>query len=294
MANSLKPGPLGRDPFHLCPYTGPLGINYAASPFAPTSLVGDTPGPVGCSNDYAALEADSSLLGLGSLHVTISLDKDLLLWDYDPDHLLDEPGLNPRFVRAAHQSLASAVRSGLRPKVHEAHRTPEKSGRKNQIWKGGGGHRAGAAWRSCHNYGVAMDVYLYDSKNKKIDYLVKGWHKQYKHLAKSAIAAGFVWGESFKDANHFEFHPNWRRGLDGPFLLRVKAWAQQAAISRLGASTLANGEIGPVPSPSLSESEWMPFLWWAAGTGGNPPSAAFLASNHPPELVAPAKHSGSK
>jgi len=290
MANSRKPGFLGADPFQLCPVTpGPLGINDAAAPFAPATLIGDTPGPLGC-NDQSIVEATDFSLGIGSLHLTVSLDKNLRLWDYDPDRLLDDDsGLSPEFVQAAHRALADAVRSGLRPRVHEAYRTPEESDRKYQHWRKGKGGRAAKAWRSCHNYGLAMDVYLYDARNKYIDNHVKGWYKQYKLLAKSAIAAGFVWGEGFGDgdADHFEYHPNWPQGAGGDFLLKAKAWAEQAAVSVPGADALPNGEIGPVPPPD--SSEWMPFFWWAAGAGRDSPASAFLAKNPPPRQLA-AKH----
>jgi hypothetical protein len=280
MATSRKPGPFGLDPFRLCSLSpGPLGVNDAASPYAPAELVGDTPGPLGC-NDYAALGVNGSLMG--SLYMTVSWDRDLSIWDYDPKRLLENSYLSPDFVRAAHKALASAVRSGLRPMVHEVHRTPEESDRKHKLWKEKQGGRAAPAWRSCHNYGIAMDVWLYDSKVRYIDNHVKGWYKQYKLLAKSALGVGFVWGEGFGDgdADHFEFHPNWVQGANGDFLLQVKAWAQQAAVSLTGAGTLPNNVVSPVPTPSMAE--WISFFWWAAGARGNPPPASFLANNPPP------------
>jgi hypothetical protein len=281
MAPSRKPGLLGRDPFELCAITpGPLGINDAASVDAPSYLLGDTPGPLGC-NDYAAPEA-SDVFGIGKLHLTVSWDKELLLWDYDPERLLDDPNISPAFAEAAHTALAAAVRSGLRPKVHEAYRTPEESDRKHQKWKAGKGGRAAASWRSCHNFGLAMDVYLYDQKEKYIDNHVKGWYKLYKLLSKPAIAAGFVWGEGFGDgdADHFEFHPKWPKGANGAFLLKVKGWAQQAALSAPGAGVLPNKVVGPVREPP--PSAWMPYFWWAAGAGGAAPSSEFLTKDPPP------------
>jgi hypothetical protein len=266
-------------------------VNDAASPEAPSDLLGDSPGPLGC-NDYAAAEANDSLLGVGRLHLTLSLDKDLLVWDYDPDRLLDDPNLSPSFAEAAHQALAGAVRFGLRPKVHEAYRTPEESDRKHKRWKEGKGGRAAPAWRSCHNYGLAMDVWLYDRKGKYIDNHVKGWYTQYKLLAKAS--SGFVWGEGFGDgdADHFEFHPNWPQGANGDFLLQVKGWAQQAAVAVPGASTLPNNQVGPVPEPSATA--WMPFFWWAAGAGGSPPLATFLAGDPPPKQTASSKSKKGK
>src|SRR6187399_3296995 len=100
MGNSRKPGPFGRDPFQLCPKTpGSLGINDAGAPFAPARMVWDTPGPLGC-NDHATVEGDIFRLGIDDLHLTLSLDKDRLFWDYDPNRLLDNPLLNSKFVQA--------------------------------------------------------------------------------------------------------------------------------------------------------------------------------------------------
>jgi hypothetical protein len=266
-------------------------MNDAASPDSPPDLLGDTPGPLGC-NDYADPDSYDSPLGVGRLHLTLSWDKDLRLWDYDPGRLLNDPNLSPGFVEAAHRILAKAVRKGLRPQVHEAYRTPEESDRKYRLWKQKKGGRAAPAWRSCHNYGLAMDVWLYDRKGKYIDNHVKGWYRLYKLLAEAAD--GFVWGANFGDgdADHFEFHPKWPSGANGDFLLRVKAWAQQAAVSMPGAGVLPDHRVGAVPEPRVTT--WMPFFWWAAGVGGPPPTAAFLAKNPPPQQPPPAKPKKSK
>ncbi len=272
------------DPFKLCPTTpGSYGINDAASPEKLDGLLGDTPGPLGC-NDHASPETHDSILGIGRLHVTVSWDRDLLLWDYDPLSLLDDSGLSPDFVEAAHEGLASAVKIGLRPRVHEAYRSPQESERKHKLWKKHQGGRAADAWRSCHNYGLAMDVWLYDRKQRYIDNHVKGWYAQYKRLAAALAPHDFFWGEAFGDgdSDHFEFHPNWKQGANGTFLLRVKDWAEQAAMSLPEAATMPGGRAGPVPEPN--SSVWMPFFWWAAGAGGSSPSTAFLAKNAPQQL----------
>ena len=266
------------DPFRLCPETpGSLGINDAASPDKEPSLLGFTPGSLGC-NDHASPDAYESILGIPRLQLT---DRDILLWNYDPNSLLDDSSLSPGFVAAAHKALTAALHLGLRPQVHEAYRTPEESARKHKLWKQKKGGRASDAWRSCHNYGLAMDVWLYDRKHSYIDNHVKGWYKQYKRLAEAAIAEGFVWGEAFGDgdSDHFEFHSNWEEGANGTFLLNVKAWAELAALTLPGAG-LPAGQFGPPREPD--PSVWMPFFWWAAGAAGSQPPAEFLAQNRPP------------
>jgi hypothetical protein len=212
-------------------------------------------------------------------------DMALQLWDYDPERLLENSNLNARFVDAAHDALYDACREGLRPRVHEAYRTPQESDRKHKLWKAKQGGRASPAWKSCHNYGIAMDVYLYDRYGRYIDNHVKGWYRLYKQLGKVAIRSGFVWGEGFGDgdADHFEYHPKWNGGAGGTFLGQVKDWAMQAAMSEPGAATLANGQIGPVTEPEMDK--WLPYFWWAAGASKASPPQDFLASNRPPSLA---------
>jgi hypothetical protein len=123
-----------------------------------------------------------------------------------------------------------------------------------------------------------MDVYLYDVKTKYIGNHVKGWFRHYKRLA--SVTPGCVWGKPFDDADHFEFHPNWLGGANGPLLLKTREWAIQAALAEPGRAQLPNGEIGPVAEPEADE--WMAFFWWAAGAGGKSPQADFLTAHPAP------------
>ena len=111
-------------------------------------------------------------------------------------------------------------------------------------------------------------MWLYDRNQNYSDNHVKGWYTLYKQLAAACKSEGFFWGEAFGDgdSDHFEFHPNWKQGANGSYLLEVKEWAEQAALSAPGLAALPNGQAGPVQEPS--SSVWMPFFWWAAGAGG--------------------------
>src|SRR2546423_1796794 len=132
---SRPPDPAGRNPFQLSSRTpGPLGCRDAGDPGA-FHLLGDTPGPLGL-NDCGDPDADLRYgFGISKLYMTISQDKDLLLWDYDPERLLLDSNLNPEFVQLAHRALKLAVKLGLRPRVHQAYRSPEDSDRKHAKWK---------------------------------------------------------------------------------------------------------------------------------------------------------------
>jgi hypothetical protein len=265
-----------------------LGCRDAADPDA-FHLLGDTPGPLGL-NDWADPDADLLCgFGIAKLHVTISRDKDLFLWDYDPQRLLEDDRLNPEFVELAHRSLKSAVSLGLRPRVHEAYRSPEESDRKHAKWKKRVGGRAARGWHSVHNYGLAMDVWLYDHKNRYVEPPVKGWYALYKRLAEAC--SGFVWGEPFNDADHFEYHPNWPKPANGKFLIAVRNWAMRASVTndKLVKYDALAPEAQPGGSSALndfipeSDTNWLPYFWWAAGaTRGNAPPEKYIASNRPP------------
>jgi hypothetical protein len=178
-------------------------------------------------------------------------------WDYDPNKLLDATNVNPEFRAKAKAALQAAVGGGLRPVVHEAYRSPERSDELYQKWKKGKGGRAAPAWTSLHNYGLAMDVYLYDSKGKIIDNHVKGWYKEFKKLAGYTSANNLVWGEPIGDSDHFEYHPKWAGLAGGDILKSTQKWAMD---------TSKAGE-----EATQTSIDWMLYFWWAAGAGGQLP-----------------------
>jgi len=282
------PGCTGLDSFIATRTPGPLGCQDAGG-LNVFHILGDTPGPSGL-NDWVGPDADARYgLGIPNLHATISRDQYLLLWDYDPERLLEDERLNPEFVELAHRALSLAVNFGLRPKVHEAYRSPQESDRKYAKWKSGRGGRAAAGWHSAHNYGLAMDVWLYDNRNRHVEPPAKGWYILYKLLAKAC--SRFLWGEPFDDADHFEYHPNWPKPAKGKFLDGVRNWAMSAAVAngqlvQYDALTPEGSRGGSsAESDFISESEinWLPYFWWAAGVkGGNAPPNNYTASNKPP------------
>ena len=281
-------GSIGRNPFHLSPFTpGPLACNDAADPSFGLHL-GDTPGPLG-RNDCADPDAVAPYgLGIGRLHLTLSRDTDLIFWDYDPQNLLEDDRLNPDFVEQAHKAMKAAVNMGLRPRVHQAYRSPEESDRLYKKYKAHTGAKAAPGWMSVHNYGLGMDVWLYDRKNRYIDNHTKGWYSQYKLLAKAASA--FLWGAPFDDADHFEYHPNWKKPANGKHLESVRKWAMRAAVAqnqtvKYNAVATTEPNQPPTMRDFIPESDirWLPYFWWAAGAKSEErPSEAYLANNKAP------------
>lgn len=283
------PGTQGGNTFRLSLNTpGSLGCNDAADPNSSFPLA-YTPGSLG-RNDCADPSAEPPItLGIGKLFMTMSLDRDLGFWDYDPDDLLENDQLCPEFVSQARSGLAAAVAAGLRPRVHEAYRSPERSDELHKKHLEGHGGKAAPGWMSVHNYGLAMDVWLYDRKGHYIDNHVKGWYKLYAHLAKSLSA--FLWGDKFDDADHFEYHPDWPKPARGADLKAAHNWAIQAASQSPNKSPFNL----PASSPGLpgaktqskpnqqSDVDWKPYFWWALGASSNDsPSDAFLSTSPRP------------
>lgn len=179
------------------------------------------------------------------------------VWNFDPNNLLNDTRLNPEFATAAIGALQAAVQAGLRPKVHEAYRSIERSDELYKKYKAGG-PRAAPGWTSLHNYGLAMDLWLYDAKDSYISNNTKGWYLQYKSLAAYVKAYKFEWGEPINDADHFEYHPKWKGLVGGAILQRTRIWAMNIA-KAVDAEAKA------------SVSDWMQYFWWAAGAGGLEP-----------------------
>jgi hypothetical protein len=288
MANSRSPLSLGQPPLQLPVDSAmPLGQASADSSGIWPGLLADTPGPLGC-NDHACPEAIHWSLQAPRLHldfawdaelirVTLAADKTTARWDYDPDNLLANALVAPGLVDAAKKTLQQAVADGLRPRVHEAYRSAERSDKLNKKAAMGEGGRAAPAWKSAHNYGLAIDIWLYDAGGHYISNKVKGWYKLYKRMNKAA--KDFVWGEPFNDADHWEYHPKWSGPATGKFLLSVKEWAMKAVSS--AAAPAPAGKPGAATSePELAR--WLPYVWWAAGAGGVAPPATFLTKNPPP------------
>jgi hypothetical protein len=221
-------------------------------------------------------------------------------WDYDPDKLLDQTGVNPEFKKAAQTGLAAAVADGLRPKIHEAFRSIERSDELYEAYKKGG-PRAAPGWSSLHNYGLAMDVYLVDEKtNNYIDNNTspKTWYKLFKQLNTHLKAQNFVWGEPINDADHWEYHPNWSGLAGGTELAKARKEAMEAAeaVDKAAAATAAatpapaaptaDAAAAKTPTPatattaaaSATKTDWMQYFWYAAGAGGTAP---------PPKVEAP-------
>lgn len=179
-------------------------------------------------------------------------------WDIDPGGLLDNQQVSPAFAAVARAGLAAASANGLCPRVHEAFRSPSTSNKRSAAYKKGG-PRAAPGWSSCHNYGIAMDVWLYDRKANPIlnNTGHKGWYQESKKLAAYLTSQGMEWGERINDTVHFEYHPSWPGLAGGKRLKGTHSWAEGLA------STAGDA--------SETSVDWMPYFWWAAGAGGAAP-----------------------
>jgi D-alanyl-D-alanine carboxypeptidase len=270
MANSRCPGPLNFARFSLvdAPKTpGSWGVNDFGDPEALASI-GDNAGPLGL-NDCGDLNL--SLAGINSEKLRLMFQY-FSSWDFDPAGLLEHPSLNPEFVQAARDALWHALKAGLQPRVHEAYRSPDESARRHKLYTQHKGHKAAEAWHSLHNYGLAMDVWIFENgeyvddkyagKGKALLRKRIGFYKEFADIAKSHQ---LVWGHSFNDDDHFQFHPNWNN-VNGPKLVTARNWALKVAAG----------------TKDHAEDKWMEYFWWAAGAGGEEPPKEVLAKHKPP------------
>lgn len=154
------------------------------------------------------------------------------------------------------------------PKIYEVYRSPERADYLHEKYLKGG-PRAQAAGNTPHEYGIAVDIWLYDQNGKVIDNLSpiygkknaetnpnptypNAWYTISKKLASHMTAEMFLWGEPIGDTPHFEYHPNWE-GLKG-------------AKSLPGLRDTAKKEATQEGNPD----GWLQKMWKNAGAACNP------------------------
>ena len=144
----------------------------------------------------------------------------------------------------AYPSLYEVYRPGRRS--HQLYEDIKKEGTKAQD-----------AWKSPHNYGIAVDIYLHDKNGKLINEkspiygspspknptptYPKSWYQFDSKLAQYMKEEGFEWadkpsvGKGIGDSPHYEYHPSWPglRGADTYQTLRDKAMQEADPKDRL-------------------------------------------------------------
>jgi hypothetical protein len=231
------------------------------------SILGDTPGSTGVQDWGAPLFCPPPT----KYHLLDLTPSKTAAWEIDPANLFDDSHLNSEFVKAARAALDEARQAGMRPRPSEVYRSPDRSAALAINYKKNKGHRAAGSWSSVHNYGLAMDAYAHDANGSRIDSNWKGgkWFKEFRKFERIMLKHGFVSGESFNDAGHFEYHPKWRGGAGKSLLHAVHQWAIDAA------DEAAPAQNGPEPD----YDQWIPYFWCAAGAGGKMPPPGFLKDN---------------
>lgn len=131
--------------------------------------------------------------------------------------------LNPRFqpiARAIIEVFAERVIPlrfpNFKVKVLETLRTAERQA----DVLAAGASKLKTGW---HNYGLAMDVAIFDDHGV---YITDGNHQAYAAIGSIASALGCIWGgswQSFKDSGHVEWHPNVTLAQFESFLAAGKA-----------------------------------------------------------------------
>ncbi len=158
---------------------------------------------------------------------------------YDPTGRLNSENNNPDMVKAFRQGLERARKAGIDVRVGEAYRDPEKSDRLYKAYKSGKSKvRAAAAWRSAHNYGLAVDIRVYEN-GKCLKGKTQAESMKYADAAK--YFGSFRQGLS-RDAGHLEYRGKWDHFVGGRELLREKAAAIAAVTEASGKSPTGYAE----------------------------------------------------
>jgi hypothetical protein len=205
---------------------------------------------------------------------------------------ISDPRVNPDFRIQLQKALDSIPKDGIKikfknykdgkediiafPKVMEIYRSPDRS----DYLKETGKTKAGA-YQSAHNFGVGVDIFLYDKKGNLIDVnspiynanlmnkitgepilnkngkpIKSGaWYVAVKELVKYMTAQNLTWLEN--DSPHFEYHPQFAGSLGAKKLSEEKLKAINDAKK--------NGKSGD------NLSDWLPYFWNNAGACKNDP-----------------------
>jgi len=177
----------------------------------------------------------------------------------------NDPHFNPEMKFHIENALKSARDAGLNPVLGEGYRTPERSA--DLVNRG---VKAGGPWGSGHNYGLAVDIWLYDNNGNQITETTKGWYSEFKKLATHMKNEGFTWWDDHLtptekankegDANHFAYHPNWSGNAHGGFLKIQRDNAMQEAAKK------GNYQL-PADPKSV---DWLREMWKKAGAACSP------------------------
>ena len=176
-------------------------------------------------------------------------------WNFDPRNTLANPLVNPELRSHLLDAIKEAMNNEIHVKIAWAYRSPSESAALHAA----GEHAAANAWKSSHNYGMGIDIYVYDNNGKRIDSDTghENWYTYYKNLAKIMKKHGFVWFDDYckkctnkGDAGHFNYQPSWVPGKVNWKGERDKAIKESKE----------NGKSG-----KLKPADWLPYMWNNAG-----------------------------
>lgn len=114
--------------------------------------------------------------------------------------------LHRKVQPVARQFVNLAAQNGITIKITSGTRTYAEQ---NKLFAQGGVTKARGG-QSNHNFGIAIDVTIFDGKNPV-------WESpKYKELGQMGKSLGFEWGgdwKSFKDEPHFQLRPPWAKQM---------------------------------------------------------------------------------
>src|SRR2546422_10524358 len=115
---------------------------------------------------------------------------------WDPGNRLSDPHINPAMRAAVEAVFSGLVSEGLHPRIgpkEGGFRSPEEADALYEAHIHNGGPPAAPAWRSAHNYGLGLDIYLVDNATQLV-HDTKEPGDDYARLVQAMKGSGFGWG----------------------------------------------------------------------------------------------------
>lgn len=134
---------------------------------------------------------------------------------YDDNRkLLDNPLVNPILANKIKEFLNDAKKEGFTPIIHEVYRTRKRAEELSKV------KSRPASKYSLHVYGLAVDIWMKNSKNENYSYdskVVKAdplnylSYKEWLTFIKIGEKYNLINAYKHDDTDHWEYHPNWNK-----------------------------------------------------------------------------------
>jgi peptidoglycan L-alanyl-D-glutamate endopeptidase CwlK len=119
-------------------------------------------------------------------------------------------GLHPAFKLRVQALIGVLADQQISVRVTFGYRSLEKQRELYKLWRARKGGKANPPGKSWHNYGLAADLVPYEDIDHDgvLDANELNWDTTlWEPFGKAANEIGLIWGKSFGDSPHVEWHP---------------------------------------------------------------------------------------